>query len=97
MLGIEQARAPADVAIIGGERQAGQQLRRLAGAGAGATQLVANVAGFTAPEERRRTTDVLGTLAPWRLPGIRMITRRGYPSRPVHLPGGWPSAGSWLS
>ena len=60
LLDREDATSPADVAIIGTERDIEQAISRLANAGA--THFVANPAMFTTPEERERTIGFLGSL-----------------------------------
>jgi len=56
----EGARSPADVAVIGTERDIEHAITRLADAGA--THFVANPAMFTTAEERARTIAFLGSL-----------------------------------
>jgi len=60
MLDREGARSPADVAVIGTERDIEQAISRLADAGA--THFVANPAMFTTAEESARTVSFLGSL-----------------------------------
>jgi hypothetical protein len=60
MLDREDAKSPADVAVIGTERDIEHAVSRLAGAGA--THFVANPAMFTTTEEKARTIAFLGSL-----------------------------------
>lgn len=57
----EGAWSPADVAIVGDERDVEKELARLADAGA--THFIANLSGLTTPEERARTVALLGALS----------------------------------
>jgi F420-dependent oxidoreductase-like protein len=56
----EDAKSPADVAVIGTERDIEHAITRLADAGA--THFAANPAMFTTPEEQARTISFLGSL-----------------------------------
>ena len=60
VLAVEDAKSPADVAVIGTERDIERAITRLADAGA--THFVANPAMFTTPEEQARTIRFLGSL-----------------------------------
>lgn len=69
----EDAKSPADVAVIGTERDIERAVTRLADVGA--THLVANLAMFTTSEERTRTIEFLGSLSsPTRLPCLSILS-----------------------
>jgi hypothetical protein len=84
----EGAESPAEVAVIGSEREIEHAINRLADAGA--THFVANPAMFTTPEEHARTVSFLGSLRGRRSPAplrrLRLGPRPEKSSGPSHPP-----------